>query len=90
MAFFAKIARFRSWPASPLRWGVCLSHETAISRIEIVACRRFGLDSALREHDQGWLIAEPGALFHHHRALMRGHALHEEHQRDDRQEDDTQ
>jgi len=36
-----------------LALGVGLSHETAISRIEILACRRFSLDSALRKHDQG-------------------------------------
>src|ERR1035438_3707382 len=49
-----------------LALGIGLSHETAISRVEILPCRSFSLRSALREHNQC-----PA----HRKMLFSGHTL---------------
>src|ERR1039457_1343668 len=49
-----------------LALGIGLSHETAISRVEILPCRSFSLHSVLREHNQC-----PA----HRKMLFSGHTL---------------
>jgi hypothetical protein len=70
---------YQIFPRFAFAFGICLRHKPAISCLETIARRNFGLDSALRKHDQRPALREmplPGQTLDFDRQLRRnGDAL---------------